>query len=89
MTDNTASNDIQLGAQGRVVIPARLRRQLKLEPGDHLVARREGGCIVLEPRAAIAARLLARFASVPADVSLVDEVLAERRAEAKREDREA
>ena len=88
MPDRGTSNDIQLGAQGRVVIPAHLRRQLKLKPGDHLVIRREGDSIVLEPRAAVAARLLARFSSVPADISLVDELLTERRNEAAREDGE-
>ena len=88
MPDTNISNDVQLGAQGRVVIPAHLRRQLKLKPGDHLVVRREGERIVLEPRAAVAARLLARFSGVPADVSLVDELLTERRDEGAHEDGE-
>ncbi len=76
-----------MGPQGRVVIPAALRRELGLRPGDRLLARVEDGQIVLETREAIMARIKARFAAaVPPGVSLVDELIAERRAEARREE---
>ncbi len=80
-----AGNELALGKQGRVVIPARLRRALGLEPGDRLVARQEGDRIVLERREAVERRLKARVGAIPKDVSLVDELLADRRAEASRE----
>jgi AbrB family looped-hinge helix DNA binding protein len=79
--------EVRIGRQGRLVVPAPLRRRLGIEAGDVLVARAEDGRLVLEPRDAILARLQRRFAKIPADVSLVDELLAERRAEARRERR--
>lgn len=86
MTVREIRNEIQMGAQGRLVIPASLRRALDLHPGDRLVARRVGDSIVLERREAIEQRLLARFAHIPKDERLADELVAERRAEARRED---
>ena len=74
-----------MGRQGRLVVPAALRRELGLETGDVLVARAEDDRLILEPRSAVLARVRSRFAAVPKDVSLVDELLAERRADARRE----
>jgi AbrB family looped-hinge helix DNA binding protein len=37
---------VQLGAQGRLVIPAHLRKALDLKLGERLLARREGESIV-------------------------------------------
>ncbi|MGB5466712.1 MAG: AbrB/MazE/SpoVT family DNA-binding domain-containing protein, partial [Sedimenticolaceae bacterium] len=71
--------------QGRLVIPAHLRRALDLKPGDRLIARKEGDSIVLERPENMIKRLQARFARVPADASLADELIAERQAEATRE----
>lgn len=85
MPDSTVSNEIQLGPQGRVVIPAALRKALHLEPGDRLIARLEGDALVLERREAIGKRLQDRFRHIPAHVSLVDELIAQRRAEAGKE----
>jgi bifunctional DNA-binding transcriptional regulator/antitoxin component of YhaV-PrlF toxin-antitoxin module len=56
-----------------------------LEPGDTLIARVENDGLVLEKRETILRRLRARFAHIPADVSLVDELIAERREEARRD----
>jgi antitoxin PrlF len=68
------------------VIPAELRRKLGLEPGDTLLARVESRRLVLEPRGEILDRLRAelRGATQPG-TSMVDELLAERRREARRE----
>jgi AbrB family looped-hinge helix DNA binding protein len=82
---NPSSNEVQVGAQGRLVIPAALRKALGLKPGDRLIARQEGESLVLERREAIGKRLQDRFRHIPNEVSLVDELIAERRAEAAKE----
>jgi AbrB family looped-hinge helix DNA binding protein len=79
--------EVTVGPQGRLVVPAPLRRQLGIEPGDVLVARAEQDRLVLERREAVLARLRRRLAAVPADVSMVDELIAERREETEREQR--
>ena len=79
--------EVTIGPQGRLVVPAPLRRRLGIEVGDVLVARAQDDRLVLERREAILARLRGRLAAVPDDVSMVDELIAERREEAKREDR--
>lgn len=76
---------IRLGDRGRLVVPAAIRRQLGVERGDVLIASVEGARLVLEPRGAALGRLRERLAVIPAGVSLVDEVIAERRVEARRE----
>jgi len=85
VVSTVTSNEVQLGAQGRVVIPAALRKALHLEKGDRLVARKVGDSLVLERREAIEKRLMDRFRHIPEEVSLVDELIAERRAEAAKE----
>jgi len=85
MAHSTSGNEVQLGAQGRLVIPAALRKALNLSQGDHLVARKVGDSLVLERREAIESRLLDMFKSIPQEVSLVDELAAERRAAAQAE----
>lgn len=54
---------VTLGHQGRLVLPAPLRKALALVPGDRLIARVEGtDRIVIEKRSAVLARLQDRFA---------------------------
>ena len=77
---------VHVGAKGRVVLPAPIRRALGLEEGVELLARIEGSSVVLEPRSAAIGRLQALVrSSVPAKASLVDELLSERKAAALRE----
>lgn len=73
-----------MGAQGRVVIPAEFRRALGIEPGTRLVVRIEDDHLVVEKAAAVEARIRAMFAGVEGGV---DDLIAERRREAEREDR--
>jgi len=84
-----SDNEVQIGAQGRVVIPAALRKALKLKPGDRLIARKVGESLVLERRETVEKRLRARFRHIPRDVSLADELIAERREEAAKEAQES
>jgi AbrB family looped-hinge helix DNA binding protein len=76
---------VRVGPQGRIVIPAALREELGVSPGQELVARVEDGRLVLERREDVVRRLKGRFAHVPAGRMLSEELIAERREEAKLE----
>ena len=76
---------VHVGPQGRIVIPAQFRKALDIRPGETLIARVEDGRLVLETREQISERVQSWFADVAPNVSLVDELIAERREEAKRE----
>ena len=73
---------LKMSREGRILVPAGLRRRLGLEPGTELVARVEDGKLVLESKANLVRRLQARFASVPEGIRLSEELIAERRREA-------
>lgn len=79
------SQEVEVGRQGRLVIPAAIRKTLGIQEGTHLVARVEGDRLILESRQAILERLRGSLAGVEPGTSWVEELLAERRAEAKRE----
>lgn len=82
------THELRVGRQGRVVIPASLRDELGLRPGEILVGSVEDGRLVLEGRERILARLQARIReAVPDEVRLVDELLADRRDQAQRDAR--
>ncbi|MBW4643717.1 MAG: AbrB/MazE/SpoVT family DNA-binding domain-containing protein [Goleter apudmare HA4340-LM2] len=85
MSELPSYAEVHLGAQGRLVIPASLRRSLGLETGDILIARLEAGRLVLEKQETIKHRLKARFSHLPKDLSLSNDLLAERRQESERE----
>jgi AbrB family looped-hinge helix DNA binding protein len=74
---------LKVGEQGSMMIPAELRKQLGLEVGTELVATVEGDRLILETPSAILARLQSLFAQVQGSMS--DELIAERKAEVKRE----
>jgi AbrB family looped-hinge helix DNA binding protein len=79
------SHIVRVGPKGRVVVPVEIRRELGLEEGTELVARVSRARLVLEPRRGALRRLRSFFDGVPAETSLVDELVAERRREARRE----
>jgi AbrB family looped-hinge helix DNA binding protein len=89
MADEPKSLRIHLGPQGRIVIPAHFRRAMGIEAGEPLVATLEGeGRLVIETRRAAWESFLRLFEGIPKDADLVGELIAERRAEARREDEE-
>jgi len=72
---------------GRIVIPARYRRALKLKPGDEVIlALKEGEVRLLPPAQAVkrAQALVRRF--VPKGRMLSNELIKERRREALQEE---
>jgi AbrB family looped-hinge helix DNA binding protein len=79
---------VSVGPQGRLVIPSEIRRELGIASGDVLLALVEDQRLVLEKREAVLQRVRRRFANVPAGVSLVKELIAERRAESGQEEGE-
>jgi AbrB family looped-hinge helix DNA binding protein len=83
-----ANGRTTIAANGRVVIPAEIRRELGLEDGDELLIRVEGGRIVLETRDELLRRMQAEFQAAAGSRSLVDELIAERRLAFEQEERE-
>ena len=78
---------IALGERGRLVLPAQLRQRLDLRPGDRLIATVDGeGGIRMVPARDLARQLRGLYAERAPDRSLVDELIAERREEATREE---
>ncbi|MFO7312800.1 AbrB/MazE/SpoVT family DNA-binding domain-containing protein [Rhodothermus marinus] len=84
MGETLASREIRLGKRGQIVIPAAVRQQLGLSPGDRLIVRVEEGRLILEKRQEVIERVKARFAHILPEVCLSDELIAERRIEAQR-----
>jgi AbrB family looped-hinge helix DNA binding protein len=77
---------LQIGAGGRVVIPAEFRAAMGIAEGDTLSGRVvDGELRLLSKKAAIrkAQELVRQY--IPEGVSLVDQLIEERRAEAARE----
>lgn len=83
-----ASNEVRLrlGENGRVVIPLEVRRNLGVESGGEIILKHdENGYRITtqQQRLAEARKRIRRY--VKPGVSLVDELIAERREAAKRE----
>jgi AbrB family looped-hinge helix DNA binding protein len=65
------------------VIPARVRKSLRLKQGDTLVYWIEGDRLILRPRRAVEEELWAQFKGIKS--SLAEELIVERCREAERE----
>lgn len=74
---------VQIGNGGRLVVPAKYRKALKIKAGDAMVVRLEAGSIRLIPipQAVNLAQKAVRL-YVPQGVSLVDDLIKARREEA-------
>jgi len=77
---------LEIGPQGRIVIPAAMRKAMGVEAGATLVAHLEDGKLVLETQDQLLNRFYGRFAKarMQSGNSVVDELIAERRSEAAR-----
>jgi AbrB family looped-hinge helix DNA binding protein len=77
---------VTIGDRGRLVLPSSIRTALGLKPGSRLLlSTEEDGSLRLRPYRAVADQSRGLFAELSQTGSLVDELLAERRAEAERE----
>lgn len=86
LLDERASYRAKVDPSGRIVIPAELRIRLGIAEGDELIVESDGGHVVVKTSEQALKDAQAYFASfVPPGVSLVDELLRERRDEAARE----
>ena len=76
---------------GKIVIPAELRRELGFKEGDRLIIEREGNCAVIKTYEQVVREVQAEVKRLtgPYKGSIVDELIAERRAEAARDDGDA
>lgn len=82
--------EVVVNRDGRVLIPAQVRRELNLTPGATLLLSVEDGRVVMESRDQLIARIRREVAASwtgPAEVSAADDLIADRRAEAGAEDR--
>ncbi len=70
LSQTAGHNEVKLSAQGRLVIPAGLRRAFDFKPGDRLIAHQEDGRLVLEKANTIERRFKARFAHIPKEDNL-------------------
>jgi AbrB family looped-hinge helix DNA binding protein len=77
----------KVDGRGRVLIPAEIRKRLGMKPGATVaIAERPPGCIVLEPALALLREAQEYFRSIaPANVLWSDELITERRKEARSE----
>jgi len=71
---------------GRVIIPAQALAELGVDPGERVSASVVEGDVVLDTLDAAVKRAQSYYRQfIPEGVSLVDELIAERRAESERE----
>ena len=85
----TENYSLQLGERGRVVLPAPVRKRLKLNPGDRLVLIvDESGEMRLASLKRQIDKCMGMFADISPERILSEELIAERREEARRENEE-
>jgi AbrB family looped-hinge helix DNA binding protein len=78
-----------LSSNGRIVIPAAIRQELGFTPGDTLLLHVEDGVLRIESYAARIRRVQESLKKyISPDRVLSDELIAERREEARREENE-
>lgn len=79
---------IKMAKNGRLVLPAALRKEVGLSGAGDLLARVENGVIILERHKKALERvrnLVRQYAPAEEGVSVADELIAERHTEAARE----
>jgi bifunctional DNA-binding transcriptional regulator/antitoxin component of YhaV-PrlF toxin-antitoxin module len=79
---HASSYMLQLDDRGRIVLPKTIRKLLKLQPQEKLVASIRGGILRITPVKAQIAKARGLLAKVNPKRCLSDELIAERRKEA-------
>ncbi len=88
-SEQLAPIKVKLGPDGRIVIPAAFREVLGLKEGDTLIASIDQGELQLRTIQAAVRRAQAMLRQfVPEGVSLVDELIEDRRREVEREEQD-
>jgi AbrB family looped-hinge helix DNA binding protein len=80
------SSSTKINENGRILIPSAIRDQMALKAGDSVVLTLENGVLRVESYLAVVRKIQEDFAPFrKPGVSVVDEFLAEKREEARRE----
>ncbi len=74
--------ELHIGSKGRLVVPASLRRELRLKPGDTVIAHAKNDKLILEKKAALAKRLKGSLKGAGKG-SAVEQLISERRKQAR------
>lgn len=74
-----------MAENGRVVIPAAVRRESGVRPGEQLTVRAEDGAVILETRGALLRRIQSEYREHGGKPDAVERLIESRRAEARRE----
>lgn len=80
---------VTLGHDGRIVIPIAARRDLGLKPGETLIVESDGTSLPVRSYDTVVQETQDYFRQFAGGASIVDELIADRRLEAAREDAEA
>ena len=84
-----AAYTVSVAERGRLVLPAEVRRRLNIRQGDQLaLLLQDDGTVKLQTRAVVARNLRGMYKHLANGRSVVDELIAQRRREAKMEERE-
>lgn len=86
--ESGGSSEVVVNRDGRILIPAQVRRDLGLSAGSTLLLSVEDGRVVMESREQLVARMRREIAESwqgDPQTSVVEELLADRRAEAAAE----
>ncbi len=77
---------VQIHSGGRLILPSRLRKELKIEPGDEVILRLEDDSVRILPlpqAVSYAQQIVRRY--IKEGTSLVDNLIESRREEARNE----
>jgi len=83
------AQEIEMGSDGRLIIPVAMRKAMLIAPGNRVTAWVDDGELKIVGAQVGLLKMQAKFRKyIPKDVCLVDELIKERREEAAKEERE-
>ena len=75
----------KLGKGGRIIIPSRFRKNLNLSEGDDIVLQMQNNNICISTAQSALKRLQDKVKELDSNISLVNQLITERRLDAKNE----